>query len=325
MTFEFYREPRAERRAAFDAGLKTVRASLYIQSRGGKRAERDDWITELPRSGVADATPVLAFRALPAGRGRLFVPIIIYGAVDTRTNELQYIGKTKKTLEQRSKQHLKCKFKDKPTDFIAWLIDNGEYSEFFIIEELLDDNWKEAERFWIAYFRALGCKLLNQTKGGNGFSSHTPETRFKISRSSTGRRHSKETRELISNISRAQWAAQDSKIRTKLKGAQRPAAVLDAMRRAQLSLWSDPEYLKKRSELESRPDIKEKRLKGLAAAHEQFSAECMRTPEAKENLSKAAKARWKNNRENMLEGCKRAELKRTRLPNGRYASKKDEK
>jgi hypothetical protein len=71
-----------------------------------------------------------------------------------------------------------------------------------ILEELFnsdDVDWQEAERFWVAYLRFLGCRLTNLDGGGNSGKQVTEETRAKMSRKKLGKkfrlgcRHSAET------------------------------------------------------------------------------------------------------------------------------------
>lgn len=55
-----------------------------------------------------------------------------------------------------------------------------------------DEYWADAERYWIAYFRQIGCHLVNDTEGGEGGSGH---------------RHSEETRAKLRAISRRQMSS----------------------------------------------------------------------------------------------------------------------
>lgn len=43
--------------------------------------------------------------------------------------------------------------------------------QMIIIEEVDRAVWKEAEIFWIAYFRSIGSNLNNHREGGDGFNS----------------------------------------------------------------------------------------------------------------------------------------------------------
>lgn len=61
--------------------------------------------------------------------------------------------------------------------------------EIFVIEEVSEENWQEAERFWIAYFRYIGADLTNSTDGGEGSVNLAPEIRAKISKSLSGENH----------------------------------------------------------------------------------------------------------------------------------------
>ncbi len=90
---------------------------------------------------------------------------VIYGLCDPTTGQLRYIGKAN-DLSDRLKRHLRCKLTKTPVQcWIAKLVRGGSKPEAFEIESA--DNWIEAERFWIAYFRSLGAALLNLAPGGN--------------------------------------------------------------------------------------------------------------------------------------------------------------
>jgi hypothetical protein len=98
--------------------------------------------------------------------------IRIYGMVDPRTNELRYVGKTgKKFLSWRMASHLhdaRRGMKKYVCNWLRELLDEHLRPEIFVIEEVGDSDWEEAERFWIAYFRSIGAKLTNTAGGGQG-------------------------------------------------------------------------------------------------------------------------------------------------------------
>jgi hypothetical protein len=101
---------------------------------------------------------------------------IIYGAADPRSKELKYIGKTrvyngdvKKSLSNRRTRHLNISDGSRRSEWMLSLRMENIRPDFFVIEPLTTvQSWQEAERFYIAYFRSLGCQLVNTRDGGGG-------------------------------------------------------------------------------------------------------------------------------------------------------------
>jgi hypothetical protein len=94
---------------------------------------------------------------------------VVYTLSDPTTGAIRYVGKTSRGVEQRLKEHLLPKNLKAHTHKNMWLrqlLGAGQKPVIEIVEESTDAN--EAERFWIAQFRALGFKLTNLTHGGEG-------------------------------------------------------------------------------------------------------------------------------------------------------------
>lgn len=91
----------------------------------------------------------------------------IYGIFDPITKELRYIGQTSKGTT-RFKRHIKAaQHKKQPIAcYIKSLLSKNLNPIFEVIEEVSVDLLDETEKFYIAYFRFLGCRLLNLTEGG---------------------------------------------------------------------------------------------------------------------------------------------------------------
>ncbi len=122
--------------------------------------------------------------------------VSIYGLIDPRNNQLRYVGMSgnphKRFLYHcgegaNGKQTMKARW-------ISGLLNAGLLPRWFVIEESDAEGWKEAEQFWIAYFKSLGSRLLNMTSGGEGTLnfSHSEETRRKMRASQAGRKLSQE-------------------------------------------------------------------------------------------------------------------------------------
>jgi hypothetical protein len=102
--------------------------------------------------------------------------MLVYGLRDPLTRELRYVGMSRKGLS-RARDHFKpcmvqkdyAKHNRHKAAWIKRLLDGGLKPEPFVIEALGSvEELREAEQFWIAYFRAIGSRLTNKTKGGEG-------------------------------------------------------------------------------------------------------------------------------------------------------------
>jgi GIY-YIG catalytic domain len=97
--------------------------------------------------------------------------IFIYGLFCPDTKDLKYIGLSTNGF-RRIKEHYKT-FKKTKTAKERWVnrlrkdnkIFDVYYFEYFDADGIHLD---EAEQFYIAYFKSLGCELLNHTAGGRG-------------------------------------------------------------------------------------------------------------------------------------------------------------
>lgn len=127
-------------------------------------------------------------------------PVFIYGLADPDTNEVRYIGKTVKKLSARLRGHIgdSKKRNHRSANWIKSCIENGKEPEIFEIDIVdVGDDWVEAEQFWIAMMRYLGCDLTNHAIGGQGTDGYkfTEEQIKKLSDSHKGIGRSKEALE----------------------------------------------------------------------------------------------------------------------------------
>lgn len=100
--------------------------------------------------------------------------ICVYGLIDPITKELKYIGQTIQGFRRIGDHYYQCSKKSKIGKYLSncqkWIIELDRkglvfdiiYLEYFDFPEQLD----EAEKFWISYYRSLGCILLNHLNGG---------------------------------------------------------------------------------------------------------------------------------------------------------------
>lgn len=109
---------------------------------------------------------------------------IVYGLVDPQTKQLRYIGKSQRGIS-RPKQHSMPTYLKASTHKNNWIrsLLAKELKPEIVIIQSFDDNdiLSQAEIHWIAYFKAMGCPLTNQCRGGEGFTGpHTDESKRKI-------------------------------------------------------------------------------------------------------------------------------------------------
>lgn len=119
--------------------------------------------------------------------------VYIYILIDPTQNKLRYVGKTTDT-NRRFRRHLNERFisdthKDK---WIRKLMDSGYKPQMEIIDKVPDNDWEYWEKFYIQYFKYIGCELTNSTKGGDQPPStkgrkHTLESRKKMSDTKKGK------------------------------------------------------------------------------------------------------------------------------------------
>jgi hypothetical protein len=96
---------------------------------------------------------------------------VIYALKNPRTNEIRYIGWTGKTVERRLHFHLTESIRLKKTRKQKWimsLLGSGLTPLIEVIESGDGAGYKDAERRWIAFYRANGARLVNGTDGGDG-------------------------------------------------------------------------------------------------------------------------------------------------------------
>ena len=157
---------------------------------------------------------------------------VVYGMFDPRSGHLRYIGQTT-NLRRRAGSHVSpssIKSATPKNDWIRELQRLGIAPEFCVLECVyVPEDLNEAESWNVAYYRSLGCELLNGTADGlastRGLSHtseaptrergsqektgrrHSPETRAKIAASRLGTKRSRATKDKMSASHRARWAA----------------------------------------------------------------------------------------------------------------------
>lgn len=136
--------------------------------------------------------------------------ITIYTLSDPITNQVRYIGKTKRELRFRMYAHLSnYKIKKEKNYKNSWIKSLKKKNLIPIIEILdvvMEDEWEFWEQYWISQFKCWGFNLTNMTLGGEGGSGkgpigykHTEEAKLKISLANRGTK----SKQWLDNIAKA--------------------------------------------------------------------------------------------------------------------------
>jgi len=98
---------------------------------------------------------------------------LVYGLVDPRDGQLRYVGKSCSGLWRPTEEFNRAlKGQEGANHRVNWIKNmhsSGCRYSVVVFQELESNEiLSQAEVFWIAYFRGLGCKLTNMTVGGEG-------------------------------------------------------------------------------------------------------------------------------------------------------------
>jgi group I intron endonuclease len=121
----------------------------------------------------------------------------IYGLVDPRTGIVRYVGSSV-NVEDRFKAHMKLwnlKEKTHKNNWIKNLLSEELKPIVVILEEVIFEEWREKEKFWISFFGR--DNLTNGSDGGDGSPGLicSEETKEKISKANKGKKRSDEEKE----------------------------------------------------------------------------------------------------------------------------------
>jgi group I intron endonuclease len=119
--------------------------------------------------------------------------VYIYGLVEKNNGTLRYVGKTT-DIKRRFKRHINERFlhdsyKDR---WIRKIISENNEIDIIIIDHVDQSEWQYWEKFYISYYKFIGCKLTNGTNGGDQPPStkgrkHKEESKLKMSKTKKGK------------------------------------------------------------------------------------------------------------------------------------------
>lgn len=224
---------------------------------------------------------------------------IIYGLVDPRDGSVRYIGQSIHG-QKRAARHWRDavngveRNKHKASWILGLAADGLKYEVVVLQHVSVRTELDSAERYWIMHGRSCGWRLTNLCDGG-GTKDPSPETRAKIGAASRSRPHPEWSRERRAAFELNKGAWLDSLKRRQVRpwtesrrvayAAREAARVADGRKHHEPSsetraLWS-----------------KQRRGRKLSAEAVERLRESLRlacsTPEAKERLRRAGRARHK--------------------------------
>ena len=85
---------------------------------------------------------------------------IIYGLRCPKTDDYRYIGKSSSGL-QRAQAHLTYSHNESVNHWVAELREQGFCPLIDVLEECKEEDLQIKEKFWIQFYTAKGCKLMN--------------------------------------------------------------------------------------------------------------------------------------------------------------------
>lgn len=123
----------------------------------------------------------------------------VYVLKDPTTNEIKYVGVTSQKVNQRLSQHINAAKNHEGRYVCKWINSLLQKGLRPIIEQIDDvEDWEEKEKYYIKYYRDLGCKLTNISEGGAGVVTADMRSKSSMERSAEG--HKKAIYQIDSNL-----------------------------------------------------------------------------------------------------------------------------
>lgn len=229
----------------------------------------------------------------------------IYALCDPDTEIVRYVGKSNHPKD-RYFRHLKDKQKTYKVNWINKLKSIGKLPVLKILEKINKNQWEEAEKKWIAYYRQIaGHKLTNIDEGGIG-PDMTEETKKKISKSKKGKpgtrkgsHQSVETKLKLAEVTRNYFSNPETRKKQAENTKNYFATNLEARRNKAISCkkqWEDPTGREKILNARKNLTLSESHRINISKSLKKYYSSNPSSPEARKNISKRAKKQWEQMR-----------------------------
>jgi len=164
----------------------------------------------------------------------------IYALVDPRTEEVRYVGKTYKGIENRKNQHVSHAIHGRVGHKYAWIrILIGLELEPLVValeEKVSIKDTKNREKYWVSYGRKNGWPLTNMTAGGEGVAVVSNDTGKNISNALKGRSFS-ESHKAALREARKKQAPMSQETKDKIAAANRGKPMHPNVRKVLPKYW----------------------------------------------------------------------------------------
>lgn len=218
---------------------------------------------------------------------------VVYAVVDPRSDEVCYVGQTKRPNE-RARRHRLGKTHGNVRAWERRLISLGLEPVFRVLEDdLTVSQIDERESYWIAKGLALGWPLLNLLDGSIGYiGGNIPsDVRQKISETMKENWADAEFHE--EQTQRIRKALADPKVRARLSKLASERDPMSDETRTKISqtvseLWENPEYREKQVQAHLESSHTQWQDEDFRETHK----EAMNKPETKAKISQKAKEMW---------------------------------
>lgn len=218
----------------------------------------------------------------------------IYALTEPITNEVRYIGKSNNPRRRYSTHTTSHHYQVHKSHWIKKLQSQGMKPTLIILEEVPVSDWQERERYWIRYYREHGANLINETEGGGGMTTLTPEHIENMRIANTGKKRTPEQRQRIAEAAQErslnpEWREKMSEVAKGRKHTPETIAKLSEIKRAQAQTpegMARLEAMRNKSPSTQSPETGAKKSKAM---REKYEAGWDIGEEARAKISKAKK------------------------------------
>lgn len=166
----------------------------------------------------------------------------IYCLIDPITSEVRYVGKAS-NVKKRFHRHLSEKRGTHKNNWIYSLESKGLKPSILVVQSLYDctdEQWQNAEIFWINHYRNEGCNLCNLDAGGKSGFLKSEETKKRMSLAQKGRVASDESRQKmrLAKLGKKQSPEAIEAAHAPLRGLKRSDEVRRKMSEAKRAGWA---------------------------------------------------------------------------------------